>query len=137
MQLAYDYFGEAALIDLGDIAQNTKEGLHIASLSGAWMAVVAGFGGLRDHNGGLELAPRLPPGLKRICFRINYRPKLLRVDIGPDEAHCAIADGKALESTPQGQPVPVEHDTELRVEIPMLEAGPEPRQLMGRAPARP
>src|SRR4029079_18898316 len=33
IELAYDYFGEAALIDLDDIAHNTRDGLHIASLA--------------------------------------------------------------------------------------------------------
>ena len=35
LELAYDYFGEAALIDLHDLEQNTRDGLHIASLAGA------------------------------------------------------------------------------------------------------
>ena len=34
LELAYDYFGEAALIDIADLNQNTKDGLHIASLAG-------------------------------------------------------------------------------------------------------
>ena len=47
-----DYFAEAALIDLQDLEHNTRDGLHIASLAGAWIAAVAGFGGMRDHEGG-------------------------------------------------------------------------------------
>ena len=50
LELAYDYFGEAALIDLDDLEQNTRDGLHIASLAGAWIAAVAGFGGMRDSR---------------------------------------------------------------------------------------
>jgi alpha,alpha-trehalose phosphorylase len=37
--------------------------VHIASLAGAWLAAVAGFGGMRDHDGNLTFAPRLPPRL--------------------------------------------------------------------------
>ena len=62
LELAYDYFGEAALMDLHDLEHNTRDGLHIASLAGAWIAAVAGFGGMRDHGGKLTFAPRLPPG---------------------------------------------------------------------------
>ena len=51
LELAYDYFGEAALMDLDDLEHNTRDGLHIASLAGAWIAAVAGFGGMRDHDG--------------------------------------------------------------------------------------
>ena len=48
LELAYDYFGEAALMDLGDLEHNTRDGLHMASLAGSWIAAVAGFGGMRD-----------------------------------------------------------------------------------------
>ena len=51
VELAYDYFGEAARMDLGDLMHNTRDGLHIASLAGSWIAAVAGFGGMRDHGG--------------------------------------------------------------------------------------
>lgn len=40
-----------------DLQRNTRDGLHIASLAGAWIAAVAGFGGMRDHY-------RHPPRLK-------------------------------------------------------------------------
>ena len=64
LDLAYDYLGETALIDLRDLADNTDDGLHIASLGGAWLAVVAGFGGMRDHGDRLAFAPRLPGGAR-------------------------------------------------------------------------
>ena len=65
LELAYDYFGEAALIDLDNLEHNTRDGLHIASLAGAWIVAVAGFGGMRDHDGTLTFAPRLPERLSR------------------------------------------------------------------------
>ncbi len=46
LELAHDYAAEAALIDLRDLHHNTRDGLHMASLAGAWIALVAGFGGL-------------------------------------------------------------------------------------------
>ena len=51
LELAHDYAYEAALIDLRDLHHNTRDGLHMASLAGAWTALVAGFGGLRDDEG--------------------------------------------------------------------------------------
>ena len=50
LELAHDYLYEAALIDLRDLHHNTRDGLHMASLAGAWTALVAGFGGLRDDE---------------------------------------------------------------------------------------
>src|SRR5213078_3623954 len=77
LELAYDYFGEAALMDLHDLEHNTRDGVHIASLAGAWIAAVAGFGGLRDHGGELSFAPRLPPRLERLAFRLVFRASRL------------------------------------------------------------
>src|SRR5207237_981565 len=45
LQLAHDYLGEAALMDLNDLEHNVREGVHMGSLTGAWHAVVAGLGG--------------------------------------------------------------------------------------------
>ena len=39
VELAYDYLAEAALVDLDDLNHNTRDGLHIASLAGAWIAL--------------------------------------------------------------------------------------------------
>ena len=72
LELAYDYLAEAALIDLDDLEHNTRDGLHIASLAGTWIAAVAGFGGMRDHDGVLSFAPRLPQALTRIAFRLCF-----------------------------------------------------------------
>ena len=43
--------------------------MHIAALAGGWTVAVAGFGGMRDHDGRLTFAPRLPPLLDRLVFR--------------------------------------------------------------------
>src|SRR3712207_7815016 len=77
---------EAALVDLDDLNQNTRDGLHIASLAGSWMACVAGLGGMRDHGGRLTFAPRLPRDLSRLAFSLNLRGQVLRVDFDHEEA---------------------------------------------------
>ena len=59
LDLAFEYMVEAALMDLDDLEHNTRDGVHMASLAGAWIAAVAGFGGMRDHGGRLTFAPRL------------------------------------------------------------------------------
>jgi alpha,alpha-trehalose phosphorylase len=69
LELAHDYAYDAALIDLRDIHQNSRDGLHIASLAGAWTALVAGFGGMRDHSGSLAFDPALPSGINRRASR--------------------------------------------------------------------
>ena len=85
LELAADYLAEAAMMDLRDLEHNTGDGLHIASLAGAWLAVVAGFGGMRDHGGRLSFRPQLPPGWTRLCFRVVWRDTRVKVDVVPDE----------------------------------------------------
>ncbi len=62
LNLAYDYLAEAAFMDLQDREHNTKDGLHIASLAGAWTALVSGFGGMRAVKGQLCFSPEAPAG---------------------------------------------------------------------------
>ncbi len=94
--LAYDYLGEAALMDLRDLEHNTRDGVHVASLAGAWLALVAGFGGMRDHGGALSFAPRLPDALTGLAFSVRWRGHHLRVDVGPDEVEYAVRSGPSM-----------------------------------------
>jgi alpha,alpha-trehalose phosphorylase len=102
-QLAYDYWRETSLVDLQDIAGNTNDGLHLAALAGAWLAAVAGFGGLRDHTGELAFAPTLPDALGRIAFHIVYRDRRLRVEIVPEAARYELLSGNSIELIHHGQ----------------------------------
>ena len=58
LDLAYAYMTEAALMDLDDLEHNSRDGVHMASLAGAWVAAVAGFGGMRDFGGELAFMPQ-------------------------------------------------------------------------------
>ena len=74
LELAYDYLAETALMDLSDLEHNTKDGVHLAALAGAWIALVTGFGGMRNRHGQLpSFAPRLPPALTRLTFTVYLR----------------------------------------------------------------
>jgi len=93
LELAHDYIGEAALMDVRDLAHNTRDGVHLASLAGAWLAVVAGLGGLRDHDEVLAFAPRLPERISRLRFSILWRGLRLQVTAGPGDATYALRNG--------------------------------------------
>jgi alpha,alpha-trehalose phosphorylase len=135
LELAYDYFAEAALIDLHDIAHNTRDGLHIASLAGAWIAAVAGFGGMRDHGGALTFAPRLPPRLERLAFRVVFRSRRLLVEATKTHATYTLLAGTPLETAHHGDKITVSADGSVTREIPPRPEWPRPRQPPGREPA--
>ncbi|HUB77013.1 MAG TPA: glycosyl hydrolase family 65 protein, partial [Solirubrobacteraceae bacterium] len=136
-ELAYDYLTEAALIDLDDIQHDTRDGLHIASLAGTWIAIVAGLGGMRDHGGRLSFAPRLPQALSAVSFRIAVRGRILQVAIDQREAVYTLRRGGRLEILHHGTAATVTPRRRLRLAVPELRAPPaRPRQPVGRAPRR-
>jgi alpha,alpha-trehalose phosphorylase len=68
-------------------------GAHIASIGGSWLALVYGFGGMRDHHGVLSFRPRVPDDWQRLRFRLTVRGNLIEVDIRPDVTTYALKDG--------------------------------------------
>lgn len=135
LRLAYDYLGEAALMDLKDLENNTRDGLHIASLAGTWIALVAGFGGMRHCNGTLDFSPRLPEKLARLAFRLQVLGRRLQVEITDSVATYTVS-GAPLEIHHYGHPVTVTDKEPVRRAVPTPETRPEPRQPPGREPNR-
>jgi alpha,alpha-trehalose phosphorylase len=136
LELAYDYFAEAALMDLDNLERNTRDGLHIASLAGAWIVAVAGFGGMRDHDGTLSFKPRLPERLTRLAFGISFRERRLRVEVAHDQARYTLRQGSPLQIAHHNEPITVTAGQPLSLPIPELSAGEAPKQPAGRSPAR-
>jgi trehalose/maltose hydrolase-like predicted phosphorylase len=137
MELAHDYAYEAALIDLRDLHSNTRDGLHMASLAGAWMAIVNGFGGLRDDEGILSLDPRLPDGITRLRFRLRWRDFRVTVDANHSDVTYTVRDGPGGKLLIRHAGDDVELSTEapttiaVRKRTPLL---PPPAQPPGREP---
>ncbi|MEW2167683.1 glycosyl hydrolase family 65 protein [Streptomyces sp. NPDC007084] len=132
--LAYDYLVEAALMDLEDLEHNTRDGLHIASLAGTWMALVAGFGGLRHHGDTLAFAPRLPERFSRLAFSLELLGRRLRVEIRPDEVTYTLASGEPLEIHHYREPFTVDADKPSSLPIPAQRSRPAPDQPVHRRP---
>ncbi len=137
LELAHDYAYEAAFIDLRDLHHNTRDGLHLASLAGVWIALVAGFGGLRDDEGVLALNPQLPDGISRLRFRLRWRDSRLTVDVAGNHVTYLLHDGPCDELTIHhaGQPLTLSTHTPTttatRPRQPLL---PPPPQPPGREP---
>lgn len=136
LQLAYDYLAESALTDLHDLHHNVRNGLHIAALAGSWITTVAGFGGMREHQGELSFAPRLPGALPRIAFRMRYRGRHLAVEVTQEQAGYRLLDGEPLPAAHHGEPITVTTGEPVTRPIPPAPPTGEPRQPIHRAPAR-
>lgn len=137
LELAHDYTYETALIDLRDLHDNTREGLHMAALAGAWTALVGGFGGLRDDDGVLSLDPALPEGIRRLRFRLRWREFRLTVDVTHPKVTYTLRDGPddTLTIRHAGEERELRTDSPTTVKLhrrePLL---PAPQQPPGRAP---
>jgi len=136
LDLAYDYLGEAALMDLDDLEHNTRDGVHIASLAGSVIGTLAGFGGLRIYGRSVSFAPRLPGELSRLKFRVNLHGARLLVEVAADEATYSLLEGEQREISHYGRPLVLEPHKPVTEPIPRLSARERPVQPPGREPAR-
>ena len=127
LELAHDYLGETALMDLEDRNRNTRDGLHMASLAGAWTALVAGFGGMRARDGRLSFAPRLPSGISRLSFRVRYRGSGVRITTDGERASYRLIDGDPCTVWHHGKEVEL-GPTDVTLPIEPLPPTPRPVQ---------
>jgi alpha,alpha-trehalose phosphorylase len=136
LELAHDYLSEAALMDLHDLEHNARDGLHIASLAGSWIALVAGFGGMRDHGGQLSFCPQLPPSIGRLSFALRWRGATVHLTITAAETTYTLRDGAAVELRHDGKTFTLGTEP---VRLPTCHVSPltpTPAQPAGRAPIR-
>jgi alpha,alpha-trehalose phosphorylase len=137
LRLALDYAAEAALIDLHDVEHNARDGLHVASLGGTWIAFVVGFGGMRDEGDTLEFAPRLPDALTRLAFSILHRGLCLRVEVTHGEAKYSLTRGAGpLHVGHHGERLQVTAAGSIVRPIPPAQEREPPSQPPGREPRR-
>jgi alpha,alpha-trehalose phosphorylase len=136
LRLAFDYAAEAALMDLHDREQNTRDGLHLAALAGTWIAFVFGFGGMRDRGETLEFAPWLPDALTRLTFSILRRGCCLRVDVTTRSASYSLTRGSGpLHVVHHGESLEVGGAEPVVRPIPPAPERTPPQQPPGREPA--
>jgi alpha,alpha-trehalose phosphorylase len=124
-------------MDLRDLEHNTRDGLHIASLAGTWISLVAGLGGMRDHRGTLAFAPRLPDGITRLSFTIMRRGLRLRVSVSPQAATYRLLDDEGtLEVEHHGERLTLHAAAPIERPIPPVAEREEPAQPPAREPRR-
>ncbi len=76
---AYSYFKTSSELDLLDTHGNTKDGLHMANISGTPLSVISGFAGLRITEEGLRFRPVLPKKWVEYSFKVSYQGRSVKV----------------------------------------------------------
>jgi alpha,alpha-trehalose phosphorylase len=135
LELAYDYLAEAALMDLEDRNHNTRDGLHMASLAGAWTAIVQGLGGMRARDGRLSFCPRLPTDIQRLRFRVRYRGSGVEVSTDGTWVTYRLWHGPSLTIHHEGEAFELGEKDVVRPVTPVRHS-PRPVQPPGRGPER-
>jgi alpha,alpha-trehalose phosphorylase len=104
---AEEYLVDAMAVDMADTAGNVRDGVHVASAGGAWMAVVYGFAGFRWRSGGIAFSPILPTRSRRVRFPLRVGGSLLEVDITADRVTYTVREGPAVSAHHHGEPFTV------------------------------
>ncbi|CAM3920273.1 beta-phosphoglucomutase [Cohnella lubricantis] len=104
---AYEYFMQTARVDLDDYHRNVKDGIHTASMAGAWLMIVQGFAGMRQTDGELSFRPELPRHWSAYTFRMRFRGSLLTVRVERERTTYELAEGTPIELVHLGKRVTV------------------------------
>lgn len=83
---AEEMYLRTSRLDLDDYNNENREGLHITSMAGSWLAVVEGFGGMRVEGDRLVFSPSLPDAWHSMTFKVRFRGKRLTVRATKDGA---------------------------------------------------
>ncbi|MBO0837322.1 MAG: family 65 glycosyl hydrolase, partial [Actinobacteria bacterium] len=107
-----------------------------ASLAGTYVALIAGFAGLRYESGAIRFAPRLPDGLARLAFTVLLQGRRLRVEIKHSTARYLLMEGIPLDISHHGTPVTLQAGKPSVQPIAEMMPRPRARQPAGREPIR-
>lgn len=88
---AYDYFRKAAGLDLDNLRNATKDGLHAASLGGVWQMAIPGFMGMRVRQSHIFFQPALPKAWTRLRFPLRYCGWKLEFDVNATSCRVAVS----------------------------------------------
>jgi alpha,alpha-trehalose phosphorylase len=92
---------------------------------------------MRDHDGALTFAPRLPPAWTKLRFGMGFQGRQLWVEVSQTEVTYKIVDGEPLTVRHHGQKITVKPGKGVTREIPPLIAPAPVHQPPGRPPLKP
>lgn len=94
---AYEMYLRTSRLDLDDYNNDTEDGCHITSMAGTWMSVIKGFGGMRVRNGKLYFNPFIPDQWKSYSFKVEFRGRVIKVNVSKDATDISVVSGEPLE----------------------------------------
>jgi maltose phosphorylase len=102
---AFDFFVSASRLDLDNRNKNTDQGLHVTAMSGAYLSMVYGFGGLRTDGETLSFSPSIPEAWTSFKFKLLYRSSVLQVAVDKTAAEFRVLEGCPITIEVYGKPL--------------------------------
>ncbi|UWD34883.1 glycoside hydrolase family 65 protein [Mycoplasma cottewii] len=96
MDKAYEFYNRTARLDLDNYNNDTDDGLHITSMTGSYLAIIEGFGGMIIRDGVPHFSPKLPQQWQGYEFNVNFRSRILKVKRTKTETIITLVSGEAL-----------------------------------------
>lgn len=112
---AVEMYERTARLDLDNINNDTDDGLHITSMSGSWLSIVQGFGGLKTFDEKISFSPILPKGWDGYSFKINYRDRLIKLDTSDSTVSLYLEKGDKIEIDLYGETIELSDKIERRM----------------------
>ncbi len=107
---AAEFLRYMARLDLDNYNRNSGQGLHVTAMSGAWLAMVYGYAGVRTDGEVLALAPAMAEGWQGYRFRLVWRESMLEVRVGRGEARLRVVSGPPVPLRLYGRDVTADSD---------------------------
>lgn len=97
---SWDLFSQALETDMIDARTgSTREGIHLAAMSGCIDILQRGYAGLEIRSDILILNPLLPKSINRISFHIRYREHWLEIELTQHEVNVTSLTRQAVPFT--------------------------------------
>jgi maltose phosphorylase len=112
---AYEMYLRTARLDLDDYNNDTKDGCHITSMAGTWMAVVKGFGGLRVFDDIIRFNPYIPEKWNSYSFKIRFRGHLIHIKVLKEQTLIANQSEQPLQLKVYNENYSIQPNGELSV----------------------
>ena len=74
-------------------------------MTGSWLAIVQGFAGMRVENDTLRFAPFVPQAWDGYAFHVNFRGRLLHIDVTKERTSIRLLAGEPLTIKLNGEAV--------------------------------
>lgn len=113
---AYEMYNRTARLDLDNYNNDTEDGLHITSMTGAWLGIVQGFAGMRTAEGTLSFAPFIPKAWNQYSFNIIFRDHYVKVEVNQENVVLS-QQGPELAMNLYGEEITIPANGELSVKL--------------------